>query len=103
MDFQTELDDLEALKTFFDELEQLLAELRDSFEQRQDEPIENGNNVEDIAVDAQHGPVNRIGRRPGHRRRRGIVVVPTNHFVRIRCHVNPIRRFMYRRIFRIHF
>lgn len=105
MDFQTELDDLQTLKTFFDDLEKLLIELRNSFEQPENEQIDHEENVTDIDVGVQNGRGRRGRRVRGRlgfgRLPRGLVAVPTNQFVRIRCHVNPIRRFMYRRIFRI--
>lgn len=101
MDFEQELDDLERLRTFFNELDELMTALRDAFDQPQ--IGQNANNV-----GAQNRRVVRIGgrggrpvgHRPGHG---GFVAVPTNYFVRIRCPVNPIRRFKYRRVFRIHY
>lgn len=111
MEFEEELEELERLKTFFNELiDELLTELRGAFGQPQNE--QNGNNVDarnlrDVRIGGLGGRPGRGGRpdlHTGHRTgHRGFVAVPTNYFVRIRCLINPIRCFKYRRVFRIHY
>lgn len=105
MEFEEELEELERLKTFFNELiDELLTELRGAFGQPQNE--QNANNVDarnlrDVRIGGLGGrPDLHTCHRPGHR---GFVAVPTNYFVRIRCLINPIRCFKYRRVFRIHY